>query len=530
MTGKDTSALKKDAGLMGLLFAGVGGMIGSGWLFGPLETAMQAGPLSIWSWLIGGFVVMLIALVFAELATLFPLSGALVHMSDVSHGTLVGFIWGWILILAYIAIAPIEAMAIVSYAGAYVTDLTHPTDGVLTTKGFMVSAAILGLMVALNFLMIKTVLTVNSWVTVWKIAVPVVTAVVLVSYSWHPENFAVMPKNTGTEGIFTAIATGGVFFSLFGFRQALDLAGESSNPNRDVPISIIGTVLIGTIVYLLLQIGFIGALDPDMIGKQGWEHLHLKGIAGPLAALSAAIGASWWATILYADAIVSPGACGFVYTTTTSRIVMASAQNQTLPRLFAKLNGNGVPWVSLIATYIVGLLFFLPFPSWQKMVGYISSITVLSYGIGPILLICMRRALPDTTRPFKLKGAALLAPLAFVSANWIILWAGVATLNFIFGIIAIIFLGHLLHAIVWQKRSYQDLQFSNAWWLIPYFFSLWLLGWMSPTELGGNDSLSFTTLMVTSSLASVVIFYIAIFTARPVQNIRSSFAEKLANG
>ena len=87
-------SLKRQAGLLGLLFAGVGGMIGSGWLFGPLETALQAGPLSIWSWVIGGVIVLLLALVFAELATLFPLSGALVHMSYVSHGARLGFICG----------------------------------------------------------------------------------------------------------------------------------------------------------------------------------------------------------------------------------------------------------------------------------------------------------------------------------------------------------------------------------------------------------------------------------------------------
>lgn len=392
------TTLKKQANFMGLLFAGVGGMIGSGWLFGPLETATQAGPLSVCAWLIGGVVVMLIALVFAELATLFPLSGALVHMSDVSHGPLVGFVWGWILILAYIAIAPIEAMAIVSYASAYIPDLTHATTGVLTVKGFAVAALILALMVALNFMVIKTVLAVNSWITVWKIFVPIATAIVLISYSWHPENFFTAPPTTGTEG---------------------------------------------------------------------WAGLHFKGIAGPLAALAAAVGAAWWATILYADAIVSPGACGFVYTTTTSRIVMASAENRVLSKFFARLNANGVPWAALILTYFVGLVLFLPFPSWQKMVGYISSITVLSYGIGPILLICLRQSMPDAPRPFKLAAANWLAPLAFVFANWVMLWAGLATLQFIFGIVAVIVAVHLLHQLLVLKLSWADFkgqsQLGHAW-------------------------------------------------------------------
>jgi amino acid transporter len=378
-------------------------------------------------------------------------------MSDVSHGPLVGFVWGWILILAYIAIAPIEAMAIVSYPSAYIPDLLHPNDGVLTAKGFVVAALILGLMVLLNFMVIHTVLSVNSWMTIWKIFVPIATAVVLVSYAWHPENLLSAPPAIGTEGVFTAIATGGVFFSLFGFRQALDLAGESRNPQRDVPLAIIGTVLIGTCIYLLLQFGFIAAIDPDMLSGGGWADLHFKGMAGPLAALAGAVGAAWWATILYADAIVSPGACGFVYTTTTSRIVMASAENRALPTFFAKINSHGVPWTALILTYLVGLLMFLPFPSWQKMVGYISSITVLSYGIGPILLACLRKHLPDAPRPFKLLAPNWLSHLAFIFANWVILWAGLTTLEFILSLVAVIVVVHVAYQII-KQRSLADLQ------------------------------------------------------------------------
>ncbi|AWB32732.1 APC family permease [Orrella marina] len=520
------ASLKQQAGLFGLLFAGVGGMIGSGWLFGPLETATQAGPWSMASWLIGGVVVLLIALVFAELATLFPLSGALVHMSDVSHGPLVGFVWGWILILAYIAIAPIEAMAIVSYASAYIPDLTHPTDSVLTAKGFLVSALVLALMVGLNFLMIRTVLAVNSWITVWKVFVPVATAIVLVSYSWHPENFFSHTGSIGTEGIFTAISTGGVFFSLFGFRQALDLAGESSNPQRDVPIAIIGTVLIGTMIYLFLQFGFIAAIDPDMIAQGGWASLHFKGIAGPLAALAAAIGAAWWATILYADAIVSPGACGLVYTTTTSRIVMASAQNHSLPAFFARVNSRGVPWAALLLTYFSGLVLFLPFPSWQKMVGYVSSITVLSYGIGPILLICLRQSLPDVLRPFKLWGARGLVPVAFICANWVMLWAGLATLQFIFGLVLLIVVIHTVH-FAWRKQPWSTFGAGHAWWLAPYFAGMWLLAWTAPGELGGHGHVGFVAMMTLSAAFSLGIFYLAIRLAQPAQQMRAAFHEKV---
>ena len=85
--------LRKEAGIVGLLYASVGGIVGSGWLFGPLHAAQEAGPLSLGSWLIGAAAVLLLALVYSELATLIPKSGALVHISRVSHGALLGLIW-----------------------------------------------------------------------------------------------------------------------------------------------------------------------------------------------------------------------------------------------------------------------------------------------------------------------------------------------------------------------------------------------------------------------------------------------------
>jgi amino acid transporter len=414
-------------------------------------------------------------------------------------------------------------MAIVTYADAYIPGLTDSKTGVLTSKGMVVAAALLGVMVALNFLMIRTVLGLNTWATWWKLFVPLATVVVLVTYSWHPENFSVAAPKSGFEGIFTAIATGGVFFSLFGFRQAIDLAGESDNPGRNLPIAIIGTVLIGTSIYVALQWAFITAIPPDMLAKGGWAGLHLQGLVGPLASLAAIAGASWWATVLYADAIVSPGACGFVFTTTTSRVVMASAQTGTLPAFFARVNAKGVPWAALIATYVIGLIFFFPFPSWQKMVGYISSITVLSYGIGPILLLRLRQALPQANRPFRLWGAGLIAPLAFISANWIILWAGSQTVTFLFQLIAVIVVGQAFYHFAVCRRSVDAYEWQGAAWLLPYFGGIWGISQLSAQTLGGNDTLSFMATMVVSMVFSLLVMALALKTSHSDDQIRTSF-------
>ena len=163
-----STRLRKEAGIVGLLYASVGGIVGSGWLFGPLHAAQQAGPLSLWSWVIGAGAVLLLALVYSELATLIPKSGALVHICRVSHGALLGNIWSWILFFAYVTIAPVEVMAVLTYANNYLPGLIHAKSGLLTSTGFLVSVIMLGFFVALNFLVIRWVLFLNSLATWWK--------------------------------------------------------------------------------------------------------------------------------------------------------------------------------------------------------------------------------------------------------------------------------------------------------------------------------------------------------------------------
>ena len=92
--------LKKEIGTFGLLLTSVAGIIGSGWLFGAFHAAENSGTYSIIAWIIGGFAMLFIALCFAELSTMFPKSGALVHMSHLTHGQFLGRIWSWVLFLA----------------------------------------------------------------------------------------------------------------------------------------------------------------------------------------------------------------------------------------------------------------------------------------------------------------------------------------------------------------------------------------------------------------------------------------------
>ena len=125
----------------------------------------------------------------------------------------------------------------------------------------------------------------------------------------------------GFHGVFSAMATGGVIFAYQGFEQAVQLGGESANPRRNIPIAVIGAMLIGVVIYMLLQVAFIGALEPSDL-KHGWSKLAFNGLVGPFAGLASAVGLGWLAILLYIDAAISPGGTGLLYTGTSARVVV----------------------------------------------------------------------------------------------------------------------------------------------------------------------------------------------------------------
>ncbi len=505
--------LRRDAGVIGLLYASLGAMIGSGWLFGPLHASVQAGPWSVISWIIGAIAVLFLAFVFAELSTMFPNSGALVHMTHVSHGDLVGKVWTWILFLAFVSVPPVEVISVVTYANNYIPGLIVPTTGILTNLGTIVSIILLAFVVALNFLAIRIVVAINSAATWWKLIIPIATIGILMAYSFHPGNMTAYAASTPVSGIFTAVATAGIIFSFLGFQQAIALAGETRNPGRYIPIALIGSVIISMLIYIGLQVSFIIALQPADIAH-GWENLHFTGMFGPLAAIAVAVGAFWWAVILYLDAFVSPMGTAFIYATASPRIIMAAGEMGNAPKHVIKLNQSGVPWIGLVITWIVGVIFFFPFPSWQKLVSAVSLITVLSYMIGPIILLHLRRVLPNATRPFRLRAVYAVSVIAFIFSNWIIYWTGYETVEVLFILVAAYVVAYLAWYFI-KRKPLSQLGWQQAWWLLPYFIGMWLISWFGPRgDMGGIGLFGFFTGMWILAAFSLVILVLALMTGQ----------------
>src|SRR3954451_16324385 len=105
----------------------------------------------------------------------------------------------------------------------------------------------------------------------------------------------------GWKGVFLALASGGVLIACLGFEQAVQLGGESRNPGRNIPLAIIGGMIVAVGLYIALQVAFIAALDPSSL-SHGWNSVSFSGKAelfGPFAGLATALGLGWLAVMLY---------------------------------------------------------------------------------------------------------------------------------------------------------------------------------------------------------------------------------------
>ncbi|MEZ0578779.1 APC family permease [Nocardioides sp. MH1] len=509
--------LKRHVGVVGLLFASVGSIIGSGWLFGALNASVEAGPAAIISWALGGVLILLIALVYAELGTMYPLSGGVVRYPHMSFGSFASYTTAWITWVAVATTAPIEVEAALQYGTKY-APFTHEhiVDGepvhTLTTLGYGSAVVLMAIFVAVNYFGVRWFARINNVLVWWKLAMIVLVIGAFIFTAFHAGNFTDHGfKPNGVHGIFTAVATSGIVFSYLGFRQGIELAGETDNPRRNVPLAVIGSVLITGVLYIALQVAFIGALDPSILDKSGgWANLTFANDFGPLAAVATLLSLGWLAVLLYVDAIVSPGDTGLIYTTITARISYAAAKNGNAPQKLASTTDRGVPLVSLVLAFVIGLIVFLPFPSWQQLVGFITSATVLSFASGPLVFAALRKQVPDAERPFRLPGGHLIPVLAFFGSNLIIYWSG---WDIVWKLMVSVLIGFALLGIfvLTGQVKLPDLDFpSGAAWLLPWLGGITLLSYLGnfPEEprKGNLGWLNFET-----SVGLIFVFSIAIY-------------------
>src|SRR4051812_12580982 len=530
-TPRRSTSLKREIGLIGLTWASMGSIIGSGWLFGAQEGLIAAGPAAIISWVVGGLMMMVLALIHAELGGMYPVSGGTARFPHYAFGGAAGASFGWFSWLQAATVAPIEVSAMITYGQHYswAQSWLNPTTKVLTTNGLIVAVVLMALLTSINFLGIKRLAAVNSAATWWKIAVPLLVILVLSIGNLNTSNFTAADgfSPDGFHGILAAISTSGIIFSYLGFEQADQLAGEAKNPKRDIPIAIIGAMVIGIVIYVALQVAFLLALPDGAIGKT-WA-AQGKGLytlfTGPFAELATLLSIGWLAAIVYADAIISPAGTGLIYTTGSSRVSYGLSRNGYVPTPFEWVNDRGVPWVGLIAAFVTGCICFLPFPSWQSLVGLITSASVLMYAGAPLSLGAFRRRLPDADRPYRLPAAGFMAPFGFTISGLVILWSTWTT-DWKLGVAILIG-----YAILGISRAFNlndrspHLHWRSASWLPAYLAGMGIIVYISSFGPMKDPVLPFLWDMLVTVLFSFAIFYWAIQVCLPREKIERMMEE-----
>lgn len=472
--------LRRDVGFWGLTFVSLGSIIGSGWLLGALTAASAAGPASLLTWILAAIILALLALVHAELGAAYPIAGGTARFPAFAFGSLTGFAAGWMGWMQAVVLPPVEVEATLSYSAhiGWVRDnvtILHE-DGTLTGTGLIVGTVFMLLFTIINLVGVKWLSDTNSVTMIWKTAVPVLTIVVLLAISYHGSNFTAGGGFApfGAGGVFAALPLG-VVFAMQGFEQAIQLGGEARNPQKDLPRAIITAGAIGVVIYILLEITFIGSLNPANLAH-GWANPVGAGDFGPYATLALAAGAGWLATLLYADAVISPAGTGLVYVATTARLSYALGRQKSVPGTVTRLNIKGVPITSILIAFVIGEIAFLPFPSWKSLVSLITSATVFMYAFAPISLRALRKRNPERPRPYRLPMHQVLAPLAFVAANLIVYWSSFEA-EWKLGIAMV--LGLIIFSFTRLAQPKEKRNLLGIWsslWVWPWFIGTIIIG------------------------------------------------------
>jgi amino acid transporter len=400
------------------MWASEGSITGSGWLFGALTATVLAGPAAVFSSIIASAIVILLALIHAELGGIFHVSGGTSRFPHYAFGSLAGASFGWFSYLQAATVAPVEVLATVQYfstvtwASGWFKLNPITGVGILSGPGIVVALALLVVFAAINLMGIKWLSRSNTWITSIKVFVPILAIVVLLTTHFHMGNFTALggfflKGANPPKVILSAIPAGGIVFALLGFEEAVQLGGESSNPTRDIPRAVIGATLIGALIYILVQFAFIGALAPATLAHSAtWATFGTKNptlAESPYATLATIAGLGWLAVILRIDAVISPGGTGLIYNTTTSRLSFGLSKNGFIPQVFEATNkGSKVPVFGIIIATIVGALFLLPFPAWSELISVVTLASVLMYAGAPLSLGALRYSKPQLHRPYLL--------------------------------------------------------------------------------------------------------------------------------
>lgn len=503
MSGK--GKFKKQLSLVDLTFIGLGAIFGSGWLFAASHVSAIAGPAGIFSWLLGGFAVLLLGIVYCELGAALPRAGGVVRYPVFSHGPLLGYLMGFITLIAFSSLVAIEVVAARQYAAAWFPVLTHEGTSNPTSIGWLLQFALLCLFFWLNYSSVKTFAKSNNFISLFKFVVPLLVIVVLFTF-FKPDNFHIQGfAPFGLSGIEMAVSAGGIIFAYLGLTPIISVASEVRDPQRTIPIALILSVLLSTLIYGLLQLVFLGSIPTEMLAN-GWSGIS-KEFSLPYRDIALTLGVGWLAYLVVADAVISPSGCGNIYMNATPRVVYGWARTGTFFKIFTRIDEqSGIPRPALWLTFGLSVFWTLPFPSWEALINVVSAALVLSYAVAPISVAALRKSAPNMPRPFRVSAFALLGPVSFVIAALIVYWSGWGTVSWLLGLQILMFVIYLLcKRLVPTDHLSIGEQVRSSLWLIAFYALTMVISYLG--SFGGIGALSHPYDTLTVTLMALGIYY-----------------------
>ncbi len=513
---------KKQLSLLDLTLVGLGAIFGSGWLFAASHVASMAGPAGIFSWIIGGVAVLLLGFVYCELGAALPKAGGIIRYPVFSHGELMGYLLGSITVIAFSSLIAIEVVAAREYAAAWLPMLTG-ADKSPTLWGWLFQFGLLLIFFLLNYYSVKTFAIANNIVSVFKFIVPALVVVILFQH-FNMDNMTVAGfAPYGQAGVQGAVSAGSIIFAYLGLTPIISVASEVKNPQFTIPFALILSIVLSTIIYILLQMAFLGSIPPEML-KGGWHEVK-NYFTLPYHDIAMLLGIAWLAVLTVADAVISPSGTGNIYMTATPRVIFAWSRTGTFFKRFTFIDAkSGIPRPALWLTFALSVFWTMPFPSWEKLISVVSAALVMSYALAPVTVAALRKNAPDLERPFYCSMFSVMGPVSFIIAALIVYWSGWNTVSWLLGLQIFLFFMYIAfrkYAPV-DKVSFEQ-QIKSSLWLIGFY--VMTIGVSYLGSFGGINALETPWDVVVMSVLSLGVYYWGANTGLPKANISESADE-----
>ncbi|MCX7122374.1 MAG: APC family permease [Gammaproteobacteria bacterium] len=499
--------MKRSISTFGLLLTSISATIGSGWLFSAYYTAAIAGPAASLSWIIGGLFVIIVAFAFAEICAMLPISGSSARIPQYTHGTVVSFMFSWMIWLSYLSVMTVEVQAVIQYASFYIPNMIKSNGG-LTHPGYLAATILMLIITIINTYSIRWLIRCNNILTLIKVIIPIIIVItILIDYFTpahvlHAANSGFMPN--GVKSVLGAISTGGIIFAFNGFKQAAEMAGDAKNPGRSVPLAIVGSVCICLILFLLIQFAFFSSLTLENL-TSGWSNIQLPHHNSPLASIIQQDHLPALLPLLYFAAVIAPLAAGLMYCSSAGRSLYGMSKNGYLPRFFQHICPQGNPRNAILVNFILGMCLFAPLPGWENMVSFLTSLLAITYAVGPICLLALRSQAADQKRPLRLPFVHLWAFISFYICTLLAYWSGWAILSKMGIAIIVGFLVLMIYRFCTARSI--SLNFKESIWMWPYFIGIMLISYLG--NYGGKNILTLSSSLIVLAIFCLIILWLA---------------------